>query len=225
MTEPSRFEADVPKCLHQPGKLFRTPILSQLNTIFKNDLILWFEYFKFSWIHDIRHHPVSTSELVATIEQSEDRLLILVSGKDTKTQDEYLLGMFIPSPKQDCHRIQPKQGENWPICSLFELSPIQSGFGGNLECPAWTVSGDEISFGDSENGIALMLKNGLAKASFTQSLNGRNEPIYRPILWRGSFSVDLEVDGIEICYEDTSSSTEENTDLDQHDCGSESTEE
>ncbi|OKO94553.1 hypothetical protein PENSUB_11820 [Penicillium subrubescens] len=187
LTEPSHLEANVLKCLHQPGKLFKTHILFQLNTIFKNDLILWFEYFKFSWNHDIRHHPVSTSELAAMIEQSEDRLLILVSGKGTKTQDKYLLGMFIPSPKQDCHRIQPKQGENWPICSLFELSPIQSVFEANLECPTWTLSGDEISFGDPENGVALVLKNGLGKASFTQSLNGRNEPIQADFLARQLF--------------------------------------
>lgn len=69
-----------------------------------------------------------------------------------------------------------------------------------------------------------MLKNGLEKASFTQSLNGLNEPIYRLTLWRGSFFIDLEVDGIEIYYEDTSSSTEESTDLDQQDCGSETME-
>lgn len=68
-TEPPRLEADVLKCPYQPGALFRPPILSQLNTIFRIGQILWFEYFKFSWIHDIRHHPVSTSELVATIEQ------------------------------------------------------------------------------------------------------------------------------------------------------------
>lgn len=130
--------------------------------------------------------------------------------------------MFIPSPTQDGHRIQPKQGDNWLICPLFELSPIQTVFGENLECPAWTLSRDEISFGDPENGV--LLKNGLAKASFYQSLNGRNEPIYKLTPWRGSFCIDLEVDGIEICYEDTSSSTEESTGLDQHDCGSESTE-
>lgn len=226
--EPPRLEAGVLECLRQPGKLFKPPILFQLNTIFKNGLIHWFEYLKFSWIHDIQHHPASTSELVETIEESEDRLLILVSGKDTKTQDEYLLGMFIPSPRQDGHRIQPKQGENWPICSLFELSPIHSVFRGNLECPAWMPSGDEISFsfGDPENGVELVLKNGLAQASFTQSLNGRgrNEPIYKPTLWRGSFSIDLEVDEIEICYEDAGISTEQSTDLDQHDCGSETME-
>jgi hypothetical protein len=65
-----------------------------------------------------------------------------------------------------------------------------------------------------------VLKNGLSQASFTQRVNGRNAPIYEPTLWRGSFSIDLDVDGIEICYEDTSSSAEEATDSDQDNFGS-----
>jgi hypothetical protein len=206
--------------MRQPGKLFKSPILAQLNTIFNNARIIWFEYLKFSWFLGNQNLRVSASELVATIEESEDRILILVSAKDTKTQEDYLLGMFIPSPNKDGHRIQSKQEAEWPICSLFELSPIQSIFGGNLECPAWTLSGDELSFGDPENGVALVLKNGLSQASFTQRVNGRNAPIYEPTLWRGSFSIDLDVDGIEICYEDTSSSAEEATDSDQDNFGS-----
>lgn len=223
-TEPSRLEVGVLECMRRPGKLFKPPILAQLNTIFKDEHLLWFEYFKYSWIHDSRHHPASISELVATIEGSEDRLLILVSGRETGTQEHYLLGICIPYPNRDGHRIQPKQEQDWPTCSLFELSPVQSVFGGNLECPAWTLSGEEILFGDPENGVALVLKNGLSQASFTQSVKGPSEPIYRPTPWRGSFSIDLEVDGIEICYEDNSISTEESTDSDRNDYGSETME-
>lgn len=69
-----------------------------------------------------------------------------------------------------------------------------------------------------------MLINGLSQVSFTQCVNGRNDPSYKPNLWRGNFSIDLEVDSIKICYEDTGSSMEENTDFEQDDRGSESTE-
>ena len=36
-----------------------------------------------------------------------------------------------------------------------------------IECPAWTLSGEGISLGDAESGVALMLENGPSLASFT----------------------------------------------------------
>jgi len=36
-----------------------------------------------------------------------------------------------------------------------------------IECPAWMLSGEGISLGDAESGVALMLKNGHSHASCT----------------------------------------------------------
>jgi hypothetical protein len=144
-----------------------------------------------------------------------------VPGKDLSDQKDYLLGMcIIPCPDRDGHRIKPKQEEKWPTCSLFELSPVQSVLEGKLGCPAWTLSGEKILFGDPQNGVAVVLEDRLSQASFTLNVKSPNEPTYKPTLWRSRFPIDLEVDAIEICYEDSSISTEETTDSDGNDCGS-----
>lgn len=64
--------------------------------------------------------------------------------------------------------------------------------------------GEDIAFGDPKNGVALLLKNGLQSATFFHAIDSSDDPIYTPLHGRGARKVDLELDGIEICCQNSS---------------------
>ncbi|KAJ5577980.1 uncharacterized protein N7459_006944 [Penicillium hispanicum] len=196
--DPVRPKQTILARLRNPGKLLTAPILAQINSLLQYDNPAWFETFEFPWYHESSLNSADTSELVGFIQKTEEHVLVLVSGIETGSQIKYLLGVSIPYPVKDCRRIQPSEEHYGSVCSLFELSPVQNIYPGNLECPAWTInaSDQDIMFGDPGNGVALVLKNGLQRATFVQSLAGQDEPIYRPTTWRGNRCVDLEITAI-----------------------------
>lgn len=49
-----------------------------------------------------------------------------------------------------------------------------------------------------------MLKNGLQSATFFHSVDSSDDPIYTPLHWQGNRKVDLELDSIEICCQNSS---------------------
>ncbi|KAJ5092013.1 hypothetical protein NUU61_006883 [Penicillium alfredii] len=188
--------------LSKPGRLFNVPVMIQISTIFGLEDVLYIDECRLLWSHDAARDQANASELATVISKPELPVLILVSGKDTQTHEKYMFGAFIPCPSEDCKRIQPKRNDDHPICSLFELCPVQDVYGGSLECPAWTISDDGISFGDPQTGVALVVNNSLSRATFTQVLDGEDEPIYYPTVWRGNRRVDIKLEGIEVWCED-----------------------
>lgn len=78
---------------------------------------------------------------------------------------------------------------------------MHSRYQDNTGCPARAMLDEDIAFGDPKNGVTLVLKNGITSAAFLRRIDGPGDPIYFPIHSRGNRSVDLEVDGIEICCE------------------------
>lgn len=184
-------------------RLFTGPLILQIGSILMHDALEWFDALLWSWYRGTALSPLAVLELLAPIKDRDDYVLILISGKDIQTRDLYTLGIFMPSVAKDGNRIQAEsEDEPIPICSLWELSPAQGIYPGTIEFPAWTMSGEDLLFGDPENGVALVLQNGASRATFIQTLDGEDEPIYNPIKWRGNRFAELEIDAIEIAYGD-----------------------
>lgn len=187
--------------MRMSAKLFTAPIMRQLSSLFPALMLGWFDTLFWSWYREDTQRTANISDLVTAIKTAPEHILVMISGRERKTEEEYFLGLVIPCPGKDGDRIQPKEDEDFsvpPVCSLFELRPVQGIYPGTVESPAWTLNEEELSFGDPNNGVALVLHKDLAGATFIQNLDGEDEPIYNPIQWRGNRRAELEIDAIEI---------------------------
>ena len=124
--------------------------------------------------------PVEAPTIVDNITSLDDAAVLLISGKIIHTCEEALFGAFIPVPSKDGYEIQEQHG-HWPelfSCLLLELSPVHDVSWGNISRPGWSVTSDELCFGEKDNGAALVFQKGLKEATFTRNTWAEGSGVY-----------------------------------------------
>lgn len=143
--------------------------------------------------------PVEAPTIVDKITSPDDAAALLISGKIIHTCEEALFGAFIPVPSKDGYEIQ-EQHDHWPelfSCLLLELSPVHDVSWGNISRPGWSVTSDELCFGEKDNGAALVFQKGLKEATFTRNTE-QKDPAYTATAWRGNGTMEIDVEAIEL---------------------------
>lgn len=145
--------------------------------------------------------PDTAVNLADAVTTTERPILLLVSGKIINENEECsentVFGAFIANTARDGTEIQAKGQVDWHSTLLFQLSPVHDVFWGNLGRAGWEVIGEGLSFGNKDSGVALVLGKNLRRATLMQSMD-RKEGVYDATEWRGSWSLQVEVEGIEI---------------------------
>ncbi|KAK1753169.1 hypothetical protein QBC47DRAFT_431515 [Echria macrotheca] len=124
----------------------------------------------------------------------------------------YIFGVFSYKPKEDRASIQnntdlPSGFVGQERCAIFQLAPVQDVWRGVVGKPGWTVSDNEVVFGndDSCGGMVLKMKDGCRAVDIAHRTTGGDGSdggggyVYEPNGWRGNWSLaSLSIRDMEI---------------------------
>ncbi|ODM15015.1 hypothetical protein SI65_09510 [Aspergillus cristatus] len=181
--------------LPDPDKTVLTfPILTQL-CISLNENTCWEDFKLLCSYND----PVEIPTIIEKVTHIHEAVVLLFSGSIAQTDEDILFGAFIPEPCKDGNEIQERDEHRLDLlsCFLFQLSPVHDVSWGNVGRPGWSVIGNELCFGDKDNGAALVLNNGMKAATLIWNVE-QKDPAYTASAWRGKDTMQVEVKAIEI---------------------------
>lgn len=163
-------------------------MLSQLGTFISGTVCA--EYLQLHKYYKVNTTSISASTLAEQIAAVPDPVIILlISGKIVQTGEKAIFGYHLP------------WHETNDPCFLFELSPVHDVFRGHGPRPGWKIDRDNLVFGESDNGVALVLEKDLKWMTVSHNTSKQNGPKYDATSWRGDWQVCVEVDEIEMWLE------------------------
>lgn len=167
------------------------PVFAQLSTIISDTVC--FDQLQLYKSYNVHDTPINTSTLADEITAAPDPLILLISGKLTRTGEKATFGYYLPWAG----------GDDSSGLFLFQLSPFHDVFRGNGSRPGWVFERGELVFGERGNGVALVMNESLKRATILHnSSRQKGEPAYWATSWRGDWEEEVEVEEIEIWVED-----------------------
>ncbi|KAK2831982.1 hypothetical protein FQN49_006972 [Arthroderma sp. PD_2] len=190
--------------LPNPIGILTFPIMGQLGIMFSRSSFAFYHLRRLQ-SYDPRSNEINISMVTEEIHNAPDTVYFLVSGKEKKTGEISIFGLYIAVPSKDGDEIQSTEVENvvnMQDTCLFQLSPIHDMYSGNRGLPGWTTIEDRLCFGDRDNGAALELSNGCRAGAVFHNVSGKGKPVYDASEWRGDWKVEFDVESIELWVDD-----------------------
>ncbi|KAH7128204.1 hypothetical protein B0J11DRAFT_483916 [Dendryphion nanum] len=183
------------------AKSILTPaIISQLTTIFYDTISLE-DMIPVKHVHP-RTEAASAKNLLEisseSIEEDSEGFIVIISGQSNAAKEAFTFGCYSFQPWNDKESIQARDAPQWVQCSLFQISPVHSFFPGKIGQPAWKFSDGGLQFGQSDQGAGITLGEDLRTALFTHNVLVNADTAFEAVEWKGDFSVEIEIDAIEI---------------------------
>jgi hypothetical protein len=208
--------SEVPSPL-PPGKgngavILTRPLQSQLSTFLEASVY-------FGWLYRAHYFAIASggadrptaAALMSAVQAVPDEAILVVSGT-SESGEPCTFGLFSPRPRSDGASIQTDvnpDNAGQERCVLFQLQPMHMVFKGVVGRPGWNiVNGDDndgsVTFGQG-GGMVLALNDGLRRATVRHQSGGEGDNkgtlAYTTSTWRGDWSTEFDVTGIEIWSE------------------------
>lgn len=146
--------------------------------------------------------PSNAEELLEFSSENYDEdtegFIIIISGVDVETFEPCTFGCYTYKPWVDRIRIEEREAERWERCVLFQTSPFQDVFRGNVGKTAWEASNGKLQFGSPSMGVGLKLTDGLKRAQLTHIPGDSAQSVFRATGSRGMFAITVNVKDIEV---------------------------
>ncbi|KAF4624205.1 hypothetical protein G7Y89_g13968 [Cudoniella acicularis] len=181
-----------------PNHLLTPLVLGQLSFIL--DSTASFESAPLLYQYDVHQGTPSenaTYEITSALKSRSgpfDFRILLISGKSLSTGEAFVFGSFIMDLSESLE-IVPLEDDAWERSFLFQISPTHDVFRSNVGNAAWTLD-DELWFGDKGKGMAMGLTDGVKKLKIAHDI--KSEGVYQTTSWRGDWTLELEIDKIEV---------------------------